>query len=128
LVCTWQLNRLSVDDLAGLEISVLWYTEGKGDEDLSVHYFHRWSAPRLSELDLTTAQQFETRLPDSPLSYDGHLFRLRWCIRLRAFLHDGPELVTESPFRLSSADAGALPPGPARGASPKLSAVPATPQ
>ena len=100
LACTWQLNRLSADQLQGLEISVLWYTEGKGDEDLAVHYFHRWSSTRLEEMDLSLAHSFQTELPASPLSYEGHLFRIRWCIRLRLFLTSGKELVTEQPFKI----------------------------
>lgn len=83
-----------------MEISVLWYTEGKGDEDLSVHFFRRWTAVRLAELDLSSPQQFATQLPASPLSYDGHLFRIRWCIRMRLFLANGKEIVTEQPFRI----------------------------
>lgn len=86
LRCTWQIHRLSDIQPQGLELSVLWYTEGKGDEDLTVHYFHRWSSSRLQELDLTVPQHFETKLPESPLSYNGHLFRIRWCTRMRLFL------------------------------------------
>lgn len=86
LRCTWQIEDLGVFVPQGLELSVLWYTEGKGDEDLNVHYFHRWSSSRLSELALDTAQHFETRLPESPLSYSGHLFRIRWCIRMRLYI------------------------------------------
>ena len=79
---------------------MLWFTEGKGDEDLSVHYFHRWSAVRLSELDLTQPQKFSTQLPASPLSYEGHILRIRWCLRLRLFLTSGKEIVTEQPIKV----------------------------
>ena len=86
LRCTWQIQNLADKEPQGLELSVLWYTEGKGDEDLTVHYFHRWSSSRLQELDLRVPQHFETQLPESPLSYNGHLFRIRWCIRMRLYL------------------------------------------
>lgn len=79
---------------------MLWYTEGKGDEDLAVHYFRRWSAARLAELDLSAPQQFTTELPASPLSYHGHLVRIRWCLRLRLFLTDAADIVTEFPLTL----------------------------
>lgn len=95
MVCTWQVEHLPTDSLQGLEASVLWYTEGKGDEDLAVHFFHRWSTARLQELDLKAPQRFSTRLPESPTSYSGMLFRIRWCTRMRLFLANGREIVTE---------------------------------
>lgn len=100
--CTWQISPLRKAMPQGLEVSVLWYTEGKGDEDLTVHYFHRWSAVRLQELDLEVPQHFETKLPESPLSYNGHLLRIRWCTRMRLFLSDEPEVVVQEPFSLVS--------------------------
>jgi hypothetical protein len=100
--CTWQISPLQKALPQGLEVSVLWYTEGKGDEDLTVHYFHRWSAVRLQELDLEVPQYFETRLPESPLSYNGHLLRIRWCTRMRLFLSDEPEVVVQEPFSIVS--------------------------
>jgi hypothetical protein len=100
LACTWQIENLSPDSLLGLEASILWHTEGKGDEDLAVHFFHRWSANRLQELNLALPQRFSTRLPASPQTYDGHLFRIRWCARLRLFLSSGAEIVAEQPLTL----------------------------
>ncbi|XZE54447.1 hypothetical protein SH139x_000412 [Planctomycetaceae bacterium SH139] len=81
---------------------MLWYTEGKGDEDFAIHFFHRWSAARLSQLNLALPQTFATDLPASPLSYEGHLLRIRWCIRLRLFLAVGKEIVAEQPLRMST--------------------------
>jgi len=108
LVGTWQLAEvpregMSREEIQGVEVSVLWYTEGKGDEDLAVHFFQRWNAARLEEIDVTTPQPFQTELPYSPLTYQGHLLRIRWCLRLRLFLADGRDLVTELPLTLSSA-------------------------
>src|SRR5690606_40819304 len=56
-----------------VEISVLWFTEGKGDEDLAVHYFERLTADDVPELNLKELRRFQTILPQSPLSYEGVL-------------------------------------------------------
>ena len=70
------------------------------DEDLVVHEFWRrdadsgdWSNPR-------RPQRFRTSLPRSPLSYDGQIVKIRWCVRVRAFLPRGKEVVGENVFRL----------------------------
>ena len=94
----WQINLPRTDTIQGIEASVLWFTEGKGDEDLTVHFFRRWSANRLSSMDLTIRQTFRTQLPYSPMTYNGHLLRIRWCIRLRLFPESGRDLVAELPF------------------------------
>jgi hypothetical protein len=41
-----QLAAVAPHEVQSLEISVLWFTEGKGDEDLGVHYFVRHVADR----------------------------------------------------------------------------------
>jgi hypothetical protein len=41
-------------------------------------------------------------LPNSPLSYDGVILRIRWCVRLRAFLTRGKQLVEQRTFRLGN--------------------------
>lgn len=84
------------------EFSVLWYTEGKGDEDMAVHYFDRFEADTANELDLGRPQHFQVELPPSPLSYDGVILRIRWCARLRAFFSRGKESVAERPFNLGN--------------------------
>ena len=37
----YRVEALSGGELQALEISVLWSTEGKGDEDMAVHFFDR---------------------------------------------------------------------------------------
>jgi hypothetical protein len=44
--------------------------------------------------------QFSTRLPNSPLSYDGRIVKIRWCVRVRVFLPRGVELVEDELFQL----------------------------
>lgn len=118
------VEGLGADAIEGVERSVLWYTEGKGDEDLGVVHFERVgfagentdgvgrsstrkedlqsggrgapraadSAPRLAAGSLTV------RLPVSPLSYEGLIVKVAWCVRVRVFFarrmraaHSDPE-------------------------------------
>jgi hypothetical protein len=82
------------------ELSVLWYTEGKGDEDLGVHHFLRLSPEGDPPPPPGREQRFAARLPQSPLSYDGLIVKVCWCVRVRVFLRGGGELLGEAPFRL----------------------------
>lgn len=88
--------------LEAVEVSVLWYTEGLGDEDMAVHYFERRSRDQGDVVDLRKPQPFQTRLPVSPLSYEGRIIKLRWCVRVRIFPMEGRDLVTEEPIQLGS--------------------------
>jgi len=96
----------SIDDatIRAVERSVLWYTEGKGEEDLGVHFFERIEAPeRLAEAIPEGA--FVVRLPTSPLSYEGVIVKVRWCVRVRIFFASGRDFVSEHVF-----DLGHIPP------------------
>ena len=44
-------------EIDSLELSVLWYTEGTGDEDLKVHFFQRYSADDAQEPTLVLLQK-----------------------------------------------------------------------
>jgi hypothetical protein len=83
-----------------VEVSVLWHTEGKGDEDMAIHEFWRRDADDGRPIDPSRPEPFSTILPNSPLSYDGQIIKLRWCVRVRAFPHRGKEIVGEWPFKL----------------------------
>jgi hypothetical protein len=87
-------------DIKAIELSILWYTDGKGDQDLHVRYFRRWSQDGDLPLELGEPLRFQTVLPQTPLSYDGLIIRIRWCVRVRIFRSRGRELVEEVPFRL----------------------------
>ncbi|MEZ6089371.1 MAG: hypothetical protein R3C05_15335 [Pirellulaceae bacterium] len=39
-----------------------------------------------------------------PLTYDGQLLRIRWCVRLRVFLPNESDTVVQQPFFLGYAD------------------------
>jgi hypothetical protein len=84
------------------ELSVLWYTMGKGDEDMAVHHFERLVDDPSQPLDLSVPRQFSTILPVSPLSYGGDILKICWSVRLRLFLAQGQESLAEVPFRLGS--------------------------
>lgn len=84
------------------ELSVLWYTAGKGEEDLAVHHFERLTDDASRPLDLRVPHRFHTVLPPSPLSYDGNIVKVCWCVRVRLFMPQTPETVAELPFCLGS--------------------------
>lgn len=89
-------------EVRAVEVSVMWYTEGKGDEDFAVHDFRRLSIDERPGIDPRCPGRFSTVLPNSPLSYDGQILKLRWCVRVRAFLAGGREVLGQYSFRLGS--------------------------
>ena len=89
-----------------VEVSVLWCTEGKGEEDLAVHFFERTGNDNGEFVDMRQSQLFATELPASPLSYDGVIVKIQWCVRIRAFLTRGREFSAEQPFRLGRVPRG----------------------
>ncbi len=96
----YQIDSVDPADLQAVEVSVLWFTEGKGEEDLAVHYFERLTADELPEKNLNECRRFQTILPNSPLSYEGMNVKICWCVRVRAFLRRGRDFVAERPFQL----------------------------
>src|SRR5438067_986702 len=83
-----------------IELSVLWYTAGKGEEDMAVHHFERHVDEPAKPLDLRIPRRFATVLPASPLSYEGIIVKVCWCVRVRVFMPLGQETMTEATFRL----------------------------
>jgi hypothetical protein len=97
----YQIDAVEPGALRAVELSVLWYTEGKGDEDLGIHYFERRTDEDQDDgTPLTELRKFALVLPASPLSYEGILIKLRWCVRVRVFLKSGKDYFAELPFRL----------------------------
>jgi hypothetical protein len=97
---SYSLDDVAGQDVRAVELSVLWHTEGKGDEDMSVHHFERVAAKNGEAVDFAKPQPFRTVLPNSPLSYSGLIIRICWRVRVRVFLHRGKELSLEVPFQL----------------------------
>jgi hypothetical protein len=100
IICDYQIDAVPADEILSVEACIAWYTEGKGDEDMGVHYFERRLPSDVEDGDLRAWRRFESVLPNSPLSYDGELIRLRWCVRVRAFLKHGRQYHTDMPFTL----------------------------
>jgi hypothetical protein len=110
LSCEYQIDAIDAGEITAVETSVLWYTEGKGDEDLSVHYFERRTPTDVIDGDLRPLRHIECPLPSSPLSYHGFLFKIRWCVRVRVFLRGGRDVYTDEIFQLGNVPA--VPPPP----------------
>jgi hypothetical protein len=105
LVAEYQLDAVLPDEVQAVEASVLWHTEGKGEEDLGVHFFERRLPGDTEDGDLRPLRRFRTTLPSSPLSYSGAILTIRWCVRVRLFLRRGREYLQEQPFTLGSVPA-----------------------
>jgi hypothetical protein len=96
----YKLLRMTGEQVDALEISVMWYTEGKGSEDIGVHLFQRLTGDELGSLPFDVPRKLVTALPASPLSYEGKLLKIRWCIRMRLFLTSGKEVTAQKTFYL----------------------------
>ena len=59
-------------------------------------------------IDLRRPGRFSTTLPASPLSYDGVIVKIRWCVRVRVFPRQGKEVVGELPFVLGEIGGGRI--------------------
>jgi len=101
----YRFPGVDAEQLEAVEVSVLWYTEGKGDEDLAVHQFWRFSAEAGGLLDPSQPGRFSTTLPNSPLSYEGQIVKVRWCVRVRAFFRRNKEVTGQQHFRLGGVPA-----------------------
>ncbi len=100
LRCDYQIDAVDPEDLQAVEASVLWFTEGKGDEDMGVHFFERRVPADAEEQDLRQLRSFAVELPQSPLSYDGEILQIQWCVRVRVFLKGGKRASANHGFRL----------------------------
>ncbi len=102
LEAEYQIDAVEPDEISAVEAAVMWYTEGKGDEDLGVHFFERRTPTDAENGDLTLLRRFRIQLPESPLSYRGALMTIRWCVRVRLFLKKGREVIAEQGFTVGS--------------------------
>lgn len=87
-----------------IERSAVWYTEGKGEEDLGVCFFERLTDPETLPPQQRQGE-FGFRLPASPMTYEGTIVKIRWCVRVRLFFVGRRDFVSEHVF-----DVGELPP------------------
>lgn len=70
----WSLEGLP----EALEVRLFWYTEGRGDQDVSI------ARTVTLEPSPQGRHEFELRLPDGPLSFSGKLISLVWALELVA--------------------------------------------
>jgi hypothetical protein len=56
-----------------------------------------------------TAGAFSTPLPQSPLSYEGLIVKVRWCVRVRLFFDGSRDFVSEHVFVLGRIPPARLP-------------------
>jgi len=98
----YRLESFAFGQIRSIEFSVLWYTEGKGDEDMAVHEFQRLSADDGDWIDPSRPGRFSVMLPNSPLSYDGAILKIRWCVRVRVFPRKGKQVVGQRVFTLGN--------------------------
>ena len=96
IAARYRIDGLGEEPIEAVEHSMLWYTEGKGEEDMGVHFFERIADGAVS---------FRARLPASPLSYEGVIVKVRWCARVRIFFRTARDFVSEHVFEV-----GRLPP------------------
>jgi len=89
LICEYGVELLPEHDISAIETSVVWLTEGKGDTDIGVHFFERRQSNAITNETFQQKQRLSTVLPSSPLSYEGKVLSIRWCVRVRIFLADG---------------------------------------
>ena len=71
----WRLDKQPVS----LELRLLWFTRGEGEEDAAVVETLRFDAPRQEE-----TRTFRFALPESPYSFTGTVFSLVWALELVA--------------------------------------------
>jgi len=98
----FSLERALAPEVQRLKLAVLWRTEGKGDEASAVHHAQDVPAEPEGQLDPYGTWRFQTQLPPSPLSYEGFLLKVCWCVRVEAFLSDGQNRAGEVRFRLGT--------------------------
>lgn len=98
----YRLIAVRAEEIDAVEVSVVWHSEGKGDEDLAVHYFKRFANTADTPIEPRQPHRFSTILPNSPLSYDGVITKIVWSTRVRLFLNSGDEIAEDHPFQLGA--------------------------
>lgn len=84
-----------------VELSVLWYTDGKGDMDEDV--IHNQILAPGETLAADRAFAFQVPLPDRPWSYSGRVIKIHWVVRVRVYPASGKPWGGEEEFRLHPA-------------------------
>ena len=72
---SWQLDRPAET----VELRLLWYTQGKGDQDVGVVSIVPFANPGLAD-----RRTFRVRIPEGPYSFSGKLISLLWALEVVA--------------------------------------------
>ena len=67
----FSLEGVAPADIRAVELSVLWHTEGKGEEDMSVHYFERVEPHNGEAVDFRAAAPLQHRAAQQPVELRG---------------------------------------------------------
>ena len=100
----YRIEGIDDEKVRAVERSAVWYTEGKGEEDLDAHFFERLFGQDAVATAVPDGS-FTIVLPTSPLSYEGVIVKVRWCVRVRIFFEGGKDFVSEHVFEV-----GQIPP------------------
>jgi hypothetical protein len=101
LSCEYMIKLADATGLSAVEASVIWTADGKGEEDIGVHFFERRNRATLAANTFDQPQRLSTVLPQSPLSYDGKILKVGWQVRVRLFFESGQDFIADEPFLLS---------------------------
>ena len=110
LAVRYRIEGCDGERIDAIEHAVAWYTEGKGEEDLGVHFFERIT-DRNALPPVTFQGMFSTPLPSSPSSYEGIIVKIRWCVRIRLFFVGAKDFVSEHVFSVGRVPPAGMPPG-----------------
>ena len=110
--CDYDVLVFPEQTVSAIESSVIWLTQGKGEEDIGVHFFERRNQMSLATDTFNHPQRLSTVLPLSPHSYDGKILKVHWSVRIRLFFVGGEELIHDHPFVLSLDEIPRQPPMP----------------
>lgn len=88
------------NEIVVVEVFVLWYMEGKGDEDFGFYFFECWLLGGMMDGDLWELRWFEIVCLNSLFSYEGEMIKLCWCVCVCVFLLKVKEIFFEFLFML----------------------------
>lgn len=67
----------------GIEVSVGWHTEGRGDRNSETVYVEPFGVIMELSPDEPVKEFFSCRLPSQPWSYTGELINIVWAVRVK---------------------------------------------
>jgi hypothetical protein len=102
LTCEYEVKLFKNNEIAAVETSVIWITEGKGEQNIGVHFFERRQQSSLNNGAFDIPQRLSSVLPASPLSYEGEILKIRWAVRIRLFMVNGEHLTEDTYFVLGN--------------------------